>query len=103
MNAKIELLNRLKDVPYKVKCAKIQTKGKWGNDVRIYSLKCNYTSEGWDKFLNSLDFNYNNGYGGQELYGTVWFENGTWLSRGEYDGSEWWELNETPGIPEELS
>jgi hypothetical protein len=36
---------------------------------------------------------------GQELYGTVWLEDGTWLSRGEYDGSEWWEHNVLPPIP----
>lgn len=102
MNAKVELLKRLKDVPHKVKCAKI-SKEVWGKDIKPSLLKCNYTDEDWDKFLNSLDFNYNCGYGGQELYGTVWFENGTWLSRGEYDGSEWWEFNETPDIPEELN
>jgi hypothetical protein len=46
-----------------------------------------------------LDFEYDNGYGGQELYGTVWLVDETWLSRGEYDGSEWWEHNVLPVIP----
>ncbi|QNI21485.1 hypothetical protein [Salmonella phage 3sent1] len=35
------------------------------------------------------------------LYGNVWFTDGTWLERGEYDGSEWWEYKATPAIPEE--
>jgi hypothetical protein len=31
----------------------------------------------------------------------VWLDDGTWLSRGEYDGSEWWEHNQLPTIPYE--
>lgn len=120
MNAKDELLNRLKNVPYKVKCAKIQRvyvkdlkaaqQGYVvGSPVPCASetisclLKCKYTDRGWIKFLDSLDFNYDNGFGLQEMQGTVWFENGTWLSRVEYDGAEWWEFNEHPDIPEELN
>lgn len=34
---------------------------------------------------------YDNGFGGQELYGNVVFTDGTWLERGEYDGLEWWD------------
>ena len=37
------------------------------------------------------DLIYSAGYGGQELYGFILFKDGTWLERGEYDGSEWWE------------
>jgi hypothetical protein len=29
-------------------------------------------------------------------------EENTWLERGEYDGSEWWEHNKCPKIPEGL-
>ena len=36
---------------------------------------------------------YNSGFGGQELFGNVWFDDGTWLSREEYDGSEWYTVN----------
>lgn len=46
--------------------------------------------------LPTLDFEYNEGYGSQELYGYVVFTDGTWLSRGEYDGSEWWQDNRCP-------
>ena len=40
---------------------------------------------------------YDNGYGGAEIaedliiVGVDW-----WLSRGEYDGSEWWDFNSQP-------
>lgn len=52
--------------------------------------------------LEELDsIEYDSSYGGQELFGTVWLTDGTWLSRGEYDGSEWWEHNVRPPIPDE--
>jgi len=51
--------------------------------------------------LPLLDFEYDNGYGGQELFGNVWYTDGTWSERGEYDGSEWWEHKVCPPIPEE--
>ena len=40
--------------------------------------------------LATLDFEYDNGYGSQELFGEIIFKDGSWLERGEYDGSEWW-------------
>jgi hypothetical protein len=30
-------------------------------------------------------------------------ENGTWLTIGEYDGSEWWEVQKLPAIPDILT
>lgn len=42
-------------------------------------------------------YNYDNGYGGAEVPETyIVFNDNTWLSRGEYDGSEWWNYNECP-------
>ena len=49
--------------------------------------------------LPRLDFEYSNGYGCQELQGTIWYADGTWSERGEYDGSEWWEHRERPQMP----
>lgn len=90
MNAKKEFLSFTKN--NKIKCAQIE-----GMD-----LKVGFTTEEYNKFINNLDFEYNAGYGGQELYGTIWFTDGTWATRGEYDGSEWWEIHQLPEIPEEL-
>lgn len=36
------------------------------------------------------------GWGVQELHGYIWYNDGTWSSRAEYDGSEWWEHNVCP-------
>lgn len=77
---------------FKIKCAEIET----------YHLKIGYSKEDYENFLTLLDYEYDNGFGSQRLYGTVWFEGGTWLSRGEYDGSEWWNYNEVPIIPDYL-
>lgn len=65
-------------------------------------LRQNYTEQEYTNFLNQLDFDYDAGYGGQELYGTVWLSDSNWLTRGEYDGSEWWDYNSLPEIPDEL-
>lgn len=103
INAKEELLAHLegKDV---VKCA-------WFADYdadygfvkgRKWLLRENYSREEWESLMVALDFEYHNGYGGQNLFGVIWYEDGTWSSRGEYDGSEWWEYNAVADVPEEL-
>lgn len=51
--------------------------------------------------LDELNFNYfGNSYGSQELFGVVYCRdskgNPVWLTRGEYDGREWWEINTIP-------
>lgn len=99
LNAKKELLEAVKDTA-KIKCASISN-GRWEDEAIKIVLKLNHTNDEYNEFLNSLDFEYDSGYGGQELYGTVWLEDGTWLSRGEYDGSEWWEHNVLPAISAE--
>ena len=98
-NAKKELSEAVKDTA-KIKCALI-TCGRLENEGSKKVLKLNHTNDEYNEFLNYLDFEYDSGYGRQELYGTVWLEDGTWLSRGEYDGSEWWEHNVLPDIPAE--
>ena len=49
-----------------------------------------------EEVLSLLDFEYNNDYGWQELFGYIWYTDGTWSKRGEYDNSEWWEYKESP-------
>lgn len=94
MNAKEEFIEHT--VANEVICATIEY-----NDETI-SLMVNYKPFDLVRFLGLIDFEYDNGYGGQELYGTIWYKNGDWSERGEYDGSEWWELKSCPEIPIEL-
>ena len=49
-----------------------------------------------DEVLPLLDFEYENGYGGQELFGFIWYADGTWSDRGEYDGQGWWQYQACP-------
>jgi hypothetical protein len=108
-NAKEELLGHLERNKSIVKCATINCSlSNWyreelTEDRRSIDLKEGYTQEEYEEFLHRLDFEYDNGYGGQQVYGTVWLmEENTWIERGEYDGSEWWEYKQCPKIPNEL-
>lgn len=56
-----------------------------------------------EEVLPQLNFDYDDGYGGQELFGYIWYEDGTWSSRGEYDGSEWWQHQKCPDRNSEVS
>lgn len=66
---------------------------------KTIELKENYSEEDLSNFLNNLDFDYDSGYGQQELYGTIWLTDSSWLSREEYDGSEWWQHRFLPPVP----
>jgi hypothetical protein len=114
-NAREELVGILdrvrklrEDISISVRCASIKRDtGYWDNDNYVSPapilLKEGYSLEEYKNFLDALNFEYDSGYGGQELHGTVWLtRENTWLSRGEYDGSEWWEYNECPKVPDEL-
>ena len=70
-------------------------------DNIICHLKSQRTLEDEKLFLNTLKtINYNEGYGIQELYGTIVFKDGSWLDRYEYDGSEHWQMNSLPEEPD---
>ena len=99
MNAKTELLEEL--VNKQIKCASI-THGCYRIDKKEFNLKVGFNEDEFNEFLNKLDFEYDDGYGTQELHGVVWLQDGTWLSRHEYDGSEYWEHNHLPKIPSGL-
>jgi hypothetical protein len=96
VNAKNEFLAVVRDSA--IKCV----------DISIYSqekgliLKVGHTEEDYQVFLETLDFEYDAGFGTQELYGVIWFEDGTWMTRWEYDGSEGWEYHTMPEIPNYL-
>ena len=93
-NAKEEFINHIKG--RNIICAHI----RYGKDQ--FLLKIDYTIDDYNQFLNNIDFMYNSGYGGQEVYGYIWYANESWSERGEYDGSEWWEFQKRIEIPIEL-
>lgn len=73
-----------------------------GEQKKRAILPIGYTESGMLNFLEAINYQYDSGFGGQEVYGTIWYADGTWSERGEYDGSEWWEHKSFPAIPEEL-
>jgi hypothetical protein len=100
MNAKEEFLKRI--IGFKVICATVDLHDCRNDDNKVtVDLKPKYTEDEYQKFINRLDFNYDNGYGDQNLFGTIWCEDGVWMDRGEYDGSEWWDVHSYPVIPED--
>jgi hypothetical protein len=115
INAKEELLSHLTSLNEKkgkaisIKCASIKRDIGYWDDYDTYVpkapilLRKGYTPAEYEEFLEKLNFEYDNGYGGQVLYGIVWLsEDNTWYERGEYDGSEWWVYQECPQVPDEL-
>ena len=106
-NAKIEFLNHIYNRG--VICASIRRGYDWDSDSRatalntVFNLTTGWDKEDWDNFLSDLDFDYDSGYGGQNLFGTIWYEDGSWSDRGEYDGSEWYDHHVCPPIPKDLN
>ena len=85
-----------------MKCADLVYSPDYDYSVYI-KLKVNHTPIELESFKQQMStIDYDPGYGRQYLRGTIWLMNGTWLERGEYDGSEWWRHLECPSIPEEL-
>lgn len=104
INAKQEFLDHISE-----RC--INGRTVFCAEIKFYTAKdkveailhIGYTPEDLEVFLKKIDFEYDSGYGSQELFGTIWYNDGvTWSQRGEYDGSEWWEVMERPEIPLEL-
>lgn len=62
---------------------------KEGEDLELFLKKCD-------------EFEYDSGYHNQNLEGTIWYTDGTYSNRYEYDGSECWEYQIVPEIPPHL-
>ena len=79
---------------------------EWFNRVKFATIDCKGTSlslpskrdrEDEQKFFEGLaSIEYYDGYGMQELYGVIVFNDHSWLTREEYDGSEWWQKHVEP-------
>ena len=94
-NAREELLEAIEG-KVKIVCSALVFDGT------TISLKVGHSEAEYSLFMQRLNFTYDAGYGSQYLFGMVWLEDGSWLSRKEYDGSEWWVLCRVPEIPVEL-
>jgi len=101
-NCKEEFLQEVKGK--EVLCAQIFYGYQYDDEPRPeYSLPKNFTGVEYFAFLKSINFEYDSGYGSQELYGTIWYKDKSWSERYEYDGSERWDYKKVPKIPKDLN
>jgi hypothetical protein len=85
INAKKELLNHIAD--REVEYVKLLY---CGQDKRLIEGTL-------EEVLPKLDLlYYDELFGKQYLYGYIWYKDGTWSEREEYDGSEWWGYKTRP-------
>ncbi len=68
----------------------------------LADLPVDYTEDELYAFLKAINIMYNESYGAQILSGVIWYMDGTYSTRWEYDGSEGWEYHQCPPIPEKL-
>lgn len=105
MNCKQEFVDHVEEMP--VLCAEVNKRIGYDESFNerfdAHLLRVGHSKEEYESFLNSLDFEYSNGFGGQEIFGVIWYADGTWSDRGEYDGSEWWAYKSCPPIPDSLT
>ena len=102
-NCKDEFLGEVKGK--NVSCAAILLRGiyKPGDMEEFCSmidfnheLKPGYSKKDMEDFLFIIDFDYDAGYGRQNLFGYIWYTDGTWSEREEYDGLECWSYKKCP-------
>ena len=101
MNALNELLNTIDNLYTSIHCARIFLDS--ATQSKKITLKVGHYEGELTKFKKELDFEY---FYDEELIGTVWLTDGSWLERTkeEFDG-EWytcWRRFSSPEIPDEL-
>lgn len=98
MNLKQELLEKVKNYNLTILHISLYKK-EWDKEQFEGIAKCILDKE-YDGDLSPLDFTYDNGFGWQEIYGTVYCKDANnrpaWLTRQAYDGSEWFQINYIP-------
>tara|TARA_B110000908_G_C9896522_1_gene289109 strand:+ start:246 stop:542 length:297 start_codon:yes stop_codon:yes gene_type:complete len=87
-NAKEELLNHIEGRTVEL-IRIVHTQGYWMKGAVKIEGSLESVSE-------RLDFEYDDGFGAQYIYGYIWYTDGTWSERREYDGSEWWQHQARP-------
>lgn len=101
MNARKELLEHIAEVGNKrVRYVHITVGQEWNRESVANEAGGVRVIEGsLQRVLPLLDFEYDDGYGSQELFGYIWYKGGTWSERFVYDGSKRWTHKACPPIP----
>ena len=93
-----ELLEFTKDLP-RIQCAEVKEYGYY-SDPKYFRLPIGYSQLDYEFFVKSLDFEYDRHY--PEIDGFIWFNDGSWAERLEYDGAYRWIYKKLPTIPDYL-
>ena len=86
-NAKAEFLE---EISYKRGVVAAYLKSDNYDGTFCVLLPTNFSEEQYNKFLEDINVDYDSGYGSQELDGVIWYDDGSWSARAEYDDIEWW-------------
>ncbi len=104
---KMTLLELLRCKALELKAAQIFSlpNGWDGTDNRGHiTLPVDYSKEELKYFYDILDLEEQDGdSGSKNLYGVLWFKDGTWATRSYYDKAEGWEYHKCPPIPSILT
>jgi len=107
-NAREEFSKHIAKVGVPIQCCKVEIFAydyfdeSINRSCIITGLRTGFTEEDFLRFLKLIDVDYAAGYGQQKLFGVIWYTDGTWSDRYEYDGGEVWEHHNRPEIPKEL-
>lgn len=103
-NAQAEFLTAIGDQT-QVRAAYFSWGDNWDdNETKDeFFLVPGYNPAQWEAALNYLNRMYDSGFGGQQLFGTIWGIHQDWWERGEYDGSEWWCYMHYPRLEDNFS
>lgn len=71
-------------------------------DREVFRLPIMFSRDQFNGFLEKIDFEYDDIYSEQEIYGFIWYKDGTWSERCSYNGGAWWVYKSTPNIPDYL-
>jgi hypothetical protein len=113
VNAQVELLSFLAKEDKTLYAASIEI--PFAQQNRSIELFEGHGPIALNAFLQSLDFEYENGLEGEpdryfsmtnftNVIGTLWFTDGAWARRKAIDDEEWWEIQPTidPPVPDRL-
>lgn len=83
----------------------MRNEGLQEEDIIFIGILYSGKSCTWDEFKQLANREYDAGYGGAEVLSdlVIAFQGGEIMQRGEYDGSEWWEVQRPFKMPERLT
>lgn len=83
-------------------CDALDEAGKSPMDIYWIGSRSGAFACTWEEFGALARVRYDNGFGSSQVATdlVIVFKDGSWLERGEYDGSEWWQFKKTPKLQE---